>query len=351
MIICLIVGVSLIPPGVWLYREVGRLRITIDGDMLVMQHAFSTRSVALADIDGYRVGEKSEFFLVIKNGERSFSLPTSIARRKELLDWIKEKYEDVDARAKAAETKILLEDSRYGGSREEREQNLQKAARIGKIGSGAGFVLLIWAFVYPRPYDLLMTLLFVAPLVAAYLTWSFKGLMRLYSKKSSPYPTLFLLIFFPTIGVGANAFMQYNLYEFSSTACLMLAGMTALLSVVALSVLREPVSAEAKKTWAVAFVVFIVAVYSYGLLIYSNCHYDRSPAVAWHVAVTDKHESHGKTTTYYLQLSPWGKYTDGKQVTVSRVFYLAVNTQDSVGVLMNKGKWGIPWYRVVRYRD
>jgi hypothetical protein len=98
--ICLIVGVSLIPPGIWMYREAGRLCVTIYGDMLLMQHAFSMRSVALADIDGYREEEKNELFLIVKNGEESLLLPNGIARRKELVAWIKENYEDVGARKK-----------------------------------------------------------------------------------------------------------------------------------------------------------------------------------------------------------------------------------------------------------
>jgi hypothetical protein len=351
MTACLISGVLLIPLGAYLYREAGRLCITIDGDMLVINHAFSTRSVALADIDGYRLGEKNAFFLVLKNGERSLKLPDGIARRKDLLSWIKEKYEDVDARERAAETKVLLEDSRYGGSPEEREQNLKKARNISKIGTGAGLVLFFWFFLYPQPYEVIMLLLFVAPLVAVYITASFKGLMRLYTKKSSPYPTLFMLIMFPIIGAGLNAFIRYDLYGFSASAWLVLAGTIALLSFVALAVLREVVAVEAQKGAAVAFLVCMIAIYSYGLLIYTNCRYDRSRAEAWRVAVTDKHETHGKTTTYYLQLSPWGKYTDGKEVTVSKAFYRAVNPQDSVGVLLSKGKWGIPWYRVVRYSD
>ena len=351
MMICLIVGVSLIPPGVWLYREVGRLCVTIYGDMLVINHAFSTRSIALADIDGYRVGEKNEIFLIIKNGEESLTLPGNIVRRKELVAWIKEKYEDVDARERAAETIVLLEDSRYGGSREEREQNLQKAGRISKKGAVVGVVLFFWCYLYPEPYELVMLLLFVSPLVAGYITWSFKGLVRLYSKKSSPYPTLVILMTFPVVGAGLNAFNRYNLYEFSSAAWLTLAGMSALLSVVALAVLKEAVAASAKKAGAVAYVVFMATLYSYGLLIYTNCQYDRSRAEAWHVAVTGKRISGRKTTTYHLQLSPWGKYADGNEVTVSSGIYKAVNEHDSVGVLLNKGKWGIPWYQVVRHSD
>ncbi len=351
MILFLVLGVLLIPLGAFLYREVNRLCITIDGDILVIQRAFSTRSILLADIDGYRVGEKNAFLIVMKNGENSLKLPDTLARRKDLLAWIKDKYKDVDARERAAETEVLLEDSRYGGFREEREQNLKKAAMVGRIGTGIGFGLLIWSFVYPQPYDLVMLLLFVAPLAAAYFTRSHMGLIRLFSKKSSPYPSLFILMLFPVMGAGANAFLRYNLYEFSATAWLVLAGMTALLSFVALTVLREVVDAEAKKGVAVAFLVSMVVIYSYGLLIYTNCHYDRSRAEAWRVAVTDKSESHGKTTTYYLQLSPWGKYTEGKEVQVSKTFYGAVSPQDSVGVLLNKGKWGIPWYRVVRYGD
>ena len=351
MIACLVSGVLLIPLGAYLYREAIRLCITIDGDMLVIQHAFTTRSVLLADIDGYRIGEKNGLFLVLKNSEKQLRISDSIGHREELLAWVKERYEDVDARARAAETKELLEDNRYGGSKEEREQKLQNARKISKIGTGVGFVLLTWSFFYPQPYEIVMLLLFLAPPVAVYLTWSYKGLLRLYSKKSSPYPTLFTLLTFPIFGAGLNALLRYDLYEFSSTAWLVLAGMAALLSVVALSVLREVIAAEAQKAVAIGYTIFMVAAYSYGLLIYSNCHYDRSPAETWHVQVKGKSVSHGKSTTYYLELSPWGKYTDGKQVTVSGSFYRTVNPQDSVGVLLNKGKWGIPWYRVVRYAD
>jgi hypothetical protein len=351
MVACLIFGVSLIPLGAFLYREVNRLCITIDGDTLEITRAFSTRSIALADIDGYRVGDKNAFILVVRDGEKQLKIPDGIARRKELLAWIKEKYEDVDARERAAETKVLLEDSRYGDSREEREQNLKKARNISRIGSGVGFVLFFWFLFYPQPYDLVMVLLFVAPLVALYVTMSFKGLLRLYTKKSSPYPTLFILIMFPIMGAGLNAFIRYDLYGFSASAWLLLAGMIALLSFIALTVLREVVAAEAQKGAAIGFLLCMIAIYSYGLLIYTNCHYDRSHAEAWRVAVTDKHETHGKSTTYYLQLSPWGKYADGKEVTVSGAFYRAVNPQDSVGVLLNKGKWGIPWYRIVRHGD
>jgi hypothetical protein len=351
MTLFLILGVFLIPLGAYLYRETIRLSITIDGEMLVMQHAFSTRSISLSDVDGYRIGDKNAFFLILKNGEKPLKLPEGIVRRKEWLDFIKQKYEDVDARERAVETEVLLEDNRYGGSREEREQNLRMARKIAQVGSGVGFGLLLWSFVYPKPYELVMLLSFTAPVVAGYFTWSHKGLLRLYSKKSSPYPTLFLLMTFPIMGVGLNAFIQYDLYGFSPTAWLTLLGMIVLLSFVGLTVLRDAVSAEAKKGAAIAYVVFMVAIYSYGLLIYTNCHYDRSRAETWRVAVTDKHESHGKTTTYYLQLSPWGKYEDGKEVTVGRAFYRSVNPQDSVGVLLNKGKWGIPWYRVVRYSD
>ena len=319
--------------------------------MLLIQHAFSTQSVALADIDGYRVEEKNEIFLVTKNGEKSLTLPDGIARRKELVAWIKEKYEDLDAREKAAETIVLLEDSHYGGSRGDREQNLQKAGKISKIGTGVGFVLFLWCYLYPQPYGLVMLLSFVSPLIAGYITWSFKGLMRLYSKKSSPYPTLFILMTFPILGTALNAFMRYNLYGFPLAAWLTLAGMSALLSVVALAVLKETVAVSAKKAAAVAYVVSMATVYSYGLLIYSNCYYDRSATKAWHVAVTGKRESDDNTTTYHLQLSPWGKYADGKEVTVSSGFYQSVNQQDSVGVLLNKGKWGIPWYRIVRHGD
>jgi hypothetical protein len=95
--------------------------------------------------------------------------------------------------------------------------------------------------------------------------------------------------------------------------------------------------------------LLITGLYSYAALLFTNCEYDHQKEVIWRVGVDGKHVNHGKSTSYYLKLSPWGRFTDGKNVQVSYSFYHAVGTGDSVNVYLHPGKWAIPWYEVQQY--
>ncbi|HVS98722.1 MAG TPA: hypothetical protein VHE54_19660, partial [Puia sp.] len=178
-VVKLILGIVLTPLSYYLYRESTRLSVTVDADTLVVQHAFSSRSIALKEIDGYRVGEKDAFFLIPSGGGKKLQVPKGIKDREGLLNWIRDKYADVDARERAAETESLLEDEKFGSTREERDAALKKASAAAKAGRVAGFILCTWAFLYPKPLTPLMFGLLVAPFAGAWFTWRYKGLMRL----------------------------------------------------------------------------------------------------------------------------------------------------------------------------
>jgi hypothetical protein len=344
----LVFGIALLPLGYWVYRESLRLGVTVDERQLTVQHAFSSRSIGLGDIDGYRTGDKDAFLIIPKDGGKSLPLPKGISGRSDLLDWVKEKYEDVDARERAAETETLLEDEQFGASREERETTLKRAKRTAIIANGTGFVLVMWAFLYPTPFETLMIVLCVAPLVGGYFIWHYKGLMRLSSRKSSPYPSTTMLMTFPLFGLGLEVVIRYDLYGFPGSAWMVAVCGAVLLTLIASACFSKALAAEKKKPLAVFCIFLAASAYSFGVLVFSNCFYDRSASQKFAVEVTGKSVSHGKTTTYHLDLSPWGKYSNGDHVQVSSSFYNAVESGDSVWVFLHSGKWGIPWYRVVR---
>ena len=106
----------------------------------------------------------------------------------------------------------------------------------------------------------------------------------------------------------------------------------------------------AEKSPAIGYllILLLAGVYSYNVLIFSNCYYDRARPERYRVQVVDKTISRGKSTSYHLSLSSWGIYDEGKKVTVSRAFYFAVDLNDSLSVYVKPGKWNIPWYRVAK---
>ncbi|HLZ87895.1 MAG TPA: hypothetical protein VKQ52_11660 [Puia sp.] len=334
--------------GLYVIREAQVTNVTVDDYALTQRTVFSTRSIPLKELEGYREGGKDSFRLIPKQG-RSLQLTTAIADRRELIEWVKDNYPDIDKREREAEEATLLRNERFGATQSEREATLVKARQFTRIANIGGMALGLWFVFYPQPFDLSLTLIFLAPLVALVMIRRFRGLIRFYSVKSSPYPSLGMMIGFTAGGGAVRAGMAYNLYEFPSSAWLLLlagaAGMLLLIFLLA----REAFTGEKRKSLVIIGVAVAALAYSYGLLVNTNCHYDRSTARVLPVAVTGKRASHGKSTTYYLQLAPWGRFPEGREVDVSKSFYNNIQPRDTVLVLLNQGRWDIPWFRLVSY--
>jgi len=333
--------------GAVTFLDTMRTLVIIDKHTLSVARLLGTRSALLEEIEGYRKGEKDTFFIVLKSGGRPLQLPQYLERRKELIGWFEEKYEDVDQRIRAKETEDLLENDQFGLSRDDRAARLATAKTIDRIATGAGIGLFCWAVFYPQPFETMMVTLLAAPAVAIFITWYYKGLMRLEKKKSSPYPSMVMLMTMAIFSALLVIVLRYDLYGFGEHAWSLMLATTLGAVVICITACRKAIAASDKKALTYGVIVVMAGMYSYSLLVFSNCHYDRSVAHPYHVKVTGKRISSGKSTSYYLSLSPWGQYTDGNEVSVSKSFYNQVATHDSVTVFLKKGQWGLPWYFLV----
>jgi len=326
-----------------------RTLVSVDELAISVTRVFKSRAARLQDIDGYRTGDKDSFSIELKDNGKTLRIPQYLERRKELIGWIKERYQDLDERERMEETAVLLEDNRFGVTREDREARLAMAKKFDVGATAIGIGLLIWSIAYPRPFETLMILLFIAPWLAVGITWYFKGLLKLYKLKKSPYPSMIQLMLMATFGVALVVLRSYDLYSFGEKAWSLLAGGTMAASIICIGACRQAIATARKKTVTYIVVFVMAAAYSYSLLIFSNCYYDKSSPTIFHVAVTGKRISSGKSTSYYVSLSSWGQYSDGNEVSVSQSFYKNVREQDSLSVYLKYGKWGIPWYRLRRW--
>jgi hypothetical protein len=342
-------GVMLEFLAFYLYRETMKMLLTIDDHSLTIQRSFSSRSILLADIEGYRRGDKNRLYLVLKSGGQDFLVPDPLQKNEELLEWIKEKYTDLDARRFEEETKSILENDQYGGTPEERETRLKGARQVARVGIGVSFVLFLLMIFLPKPTDEdLMIVLFVIPLAGIYGLWYFKGLLRLSVKKGSAYPSAFFPLCLPVFAGWISVLTAYRLYPIPASAWQTIVIMAVILAAVCILAGKEALAAEKNRVLGYVFILLLAGIYSYNLLIFSNCNYDKSAAEKYRVQVTDKTVSRGKSTTYFLHLSPWGTYTNGEKESVPSSFYYGVGMNDSVSVYLKPGKWNIPWYRVVK---
>jgi hypothetical protein len=332
--------------GYLFYRLAAKTALTIDDTSITVCNGYNTRSVLLDEVAGWRSGDKNSILLVLKSGERPLTISGMLEQRKEVKNWVEERFTDIAAQLAKEVTEEVLHDERYGLTEEDRARRLKQARKMAGYGTVISPLLFLWVFLDPEPLNFLMIVLLAIPFAAVLLTGYYKGILRLYTTKSKPYPSL---IFAVLIAIGAAFFVAatgYNVYRFDSGAWKLLLILTIVVTVVWAAICRTAATGEKNLFAIYTGMLLLAGGYSYSALVFSNCAYDKKKAEIWRVAVDHKHYSSGKYTSYYLDLSAWGNYGEGNSVKVSHTFYRETRPGDSVNVYLHPGKWGIPWYEV-----
>ncbi len=340
--------------GIVVIRHVHRFSLTVDNDSITIKTAFSVKTILLSDIDGYRRinggyrWSKDHLFIVLKNGGRRIRVPQALEGRPELFRWLADNYPDIDLRENGKELELLLENGQFGVSRQARMARLRSAQHFEKYSGITGLVLCFWSLFESQPYELVMIVLFVMPWAAAAVTWYYKGLIKLYKRKSSPYPSMVPVMFFTICSAWVSVLRDYELYEFENRTWLFFAGGAILAAVICVFLCWRGIVTSRRKLLTYSCIFLFAGVYSYSLLIFSNCYYDRSKPDIYPVEVRGKRMSSGSSASYYLEFSAWGPYNKGKQVEVPRSFYEGVRESDRVNVVSMKGRWEMGWFWLER---
>ena len=344
----LVMGVFFLAFTLWMVLTVLKTRLKIDDQSITMQTAFTRRTLLLKDIAGYRLAGYNYMYLVPKARSRPIKISANFQGQKEIYDWVKMRYDDVDALQQQRDREDILTNEKFGETEDDRWFNLKRANNMVAAASANAIALLLWEIFYPQPYAILMILLLIAPWVAVYGTWYSRGLIRLTKKKGSGYPTLAMLMILPIVGIIVAILRDYKLYEFSSGNWVVLGVVSVAVTVLFVIFCMKALAAERRKWLVVLFILFFSALYSFGLLVFYNCYYDRTEPQGWRVPVVGKRISTGRySDTYYLQLGAWGRWEEGHDVDVPKKMYNAVDRGDTLNVFLRQGKLGIKWYWVM----
>jgi len=84
----------------------------------------------------------------------------------------------------------------------------------------------------------------------------------------------------------------------------------------------------------------------YGAATQADVRFDASPGDAYQATVMDTRESHGRTTTYTVELSPWGPITGSKWQDVPHSIYQAVAQGDSLCLRLHPGALRERWFTI-----
>jgi hypothetical protein len=96
-----------------------------------------------------------------------------------------------------------------------------------------------------------------------------------------------------------------------------------------------------------AALLFFTAVYGWGLAATADAVLDKSAPGSYATTVQGMHESHGRSTSYYLELAPWGPIQRLNNVSVSRTTYEGAFIGELVCLELRPGALRVEWYQVV----
>jgi hypothetical protein len=347
-----ITGLVLIGLGSLFYLDSAKLSIIVDEYSITLQQAFSSRSVLLDEIMGYRTNQSGRdgnlLVLVTKDNTRDLYVPTSLERSDELLSWIKNRYPDVDAISHKESAQNMLEDQRFGDTRLKRLVTLSHAILTSLIAKVLAILLILLDTFLVLPVNLpFMLTVFIMPWVVIACTLYFKGMLKLYSRKADANPAIGMLLWVSSAVIVTNTWMNFDLYYFDLHGALFLIAMTAAVAAIWLFCCRNSVMREVRKVSLIAGTFAAALAYSYGLLIYTNCYHDKSVVEIRRVEIEQKYIHYGRNSkNYRLEVAPWADDFSTKTLSVRQSYYEKCRVGDSLNVHIWQGRWDIPWYKI-----
>src|ERR1700722_8298626 len=320
-------------------------KIVLKTDRLEIHELWRVRRILRADIDSQQTLRPPNSPAVLQlrlkaPGQRKIKLPLLWTPDAAWQAWFAP-IPDADAEAAKAFAAAIDSNADLGATPAERQQRLASARSLARNATFANVGLMVWAFVYPHPYELLLFVLTALPWVAVWIMARAPGLYTLNAPRGSCRPDLTLLLISPGFLLTLRALQDVQILDWHAV----LVGAVLVALVLMGSVLWALPSARDKPGLA-AFTLAFVLAYVYGVVALGNAVLDRSNGSSYATTGSGKHVTSGRIRTPKLRLAPWGPRTIEEDVTVPWDLYRSASVGQTVCVLLRPGAFGIRWYRL-----
>ena len=321
-------------------------RVVIEGLRIQVRGAFREQSADISEIEGYRtVSSRSGTYtrLCLKEGRGTISLSNSFETDGDYQAWLAH-LTDLDKRDRDSMLDEIARDESFGSSPGERLSALSRA-KTSNILLIVVTVLSALVLNFAGP-DLRLPAAFalaLAPIIVLFLTWRSPLLYAIMKPRSDPRTDLGFIV----IAAGFGLLMRDRGVHLVAQQPILL--ITAAIAFALIVGLYGSMKTGASLFGRLIGLLFFVGIYSYGLAVFADSVPDQSQATPFATSVIGKHVSHGgRSTSYILELAPWGPVQDRNNLSVSSSEYADVATGDPICLLLHPGALHIQWYERVK---
>jgi len=300
-----------------------------------------TRVLDKTDITGYEVDDN---YIHLFTNSDSYKISTYYAGSSEVLGWLSANYNDLEQERYDAEEEEIINDVSFGLDASERAQNLDVARKRVKVYNVVAVIIGMLLFFYPKPYDVMLGVGIVTPLIGMLFVATSKGLIKINESTGKAYPSILSGTMMCVLAVFLRGFIDFDILGYT-TAILPITICTVLCGGVLIALDTKSRSTKSSVLEKIAYIVFALT-YSYGLVIHFNCYYDFSDSSSEATEILDKRETSGSDTNYYLEVDASFDGYEFEKLEVSEAKYRGFEIGDSIDINIYPGRLGISWMTV-----
>jgi len=338
-----LMGLLTLPLALYFLALALRSRLVIDGTRVEVHYAFTEKTADLSEIEGYRTistRNGSYWQLKLKEGRGTISVSKSFDCEG-VRAWLAQ-IPNLDERDRKAVLDEIEQNQELGATPEERMAKLAGAKQLNYGLMGLAIVAALGFGMGGATWRLPSAMvLAVVPVALIYLAHSEPLLYTIIKPKRDPRSDV--TIAFLVSGFGL-IFGNHGAHFVETPKLLEYAGLAGLLCCTG-------IYAAARKNaqfWgAMIGMLFIAGMYGWGLAAAADTVPDKSAAVSYTTTVVNKHVTHGRSTSYYLDLAPWGPMQGRNEVSVSSSTYQSTAIGEQVCLELRPGVLRVQWYRLV----
>ena len=329
--------------GAYLMALALRSRVVVDGSRIEVRTPFGEKTADASEVEGFRdISTRNGSFwrLQLKEGRGAITIQKWFDSPG-LRAWLQQ-ITDLDERDRKAILDEIEQNQELGATPEERLSAL-KQARLWNVGlTMVAIAAAVFRLFPANPFFLISAVvLALTPPVMLYLLHRSPLLFVLGKPKRDPR-TDFTFAF---VAVGVGLVFGTIGVHFVSLSSLVPAILLVSLAACAGFLLVSRNTAGARGAWIV--MVMLSGSYGYGLITSADTLPDHAKPERYSASIVGKHTSSGRSTTYYLDLAPWGPIPDENRLAVSRRLYDAAGVGDLTCLELHQGYFHAPWYRQV----
>ncbi len=318
-------------------------KLVIEEDRLYVVSIFHTRQLLFTEVKGYRANAKYIIVEPENAGLKKLKISRQFGKADEITQWLKLHFVNLDRYERTDETEHILNNETYGSNRVKRKQTLEQAQKTAIVLNWTGSLIGGWILFLNGPDQYIIIAAMSFPLLCIIAIKYFKGLIRVDEKEQSAYPVIFWALFSVSAGICLRSMKDYSIFSYANVwlPALLLTAFYLAIIIYRNTEFNFP---KIKKYTTLFGLAVILFGSSYGTVISLNCMNETEKPETFSVPVINKRISSGKSTSYYIELPPWGPQKEKDEISVSKKIYEQLNNNDTVTIRLFKGRLNIPWF-------